>query len=128
MNRILLAVLLVTALVPAATATTPPPCSAVTDEDAQKVQDRYVRENGAQVEIWSEANGVDGLQTAACESANGRQKDADTLDARLPADLVPDVGALVALIEDLAGTAINLVNALCTLVFSLTGPTNCQVA
>jgi hypothetical protein len=73
-----LAVTVTLGFVPLASAA-PPSCEDVTDEDTYDAAGVYLRaaESDTVVEVWEEANGVDGLQTEACVDADGEEVSAD---------------------------------------------------
>lgn len=90
MRKILLALSLVIALVPAAQANHTPACDAVTRSSAIGAASAYVYRTDDDVQVWEETNGLDGLQTRSCTSA-GDHVPADTLHTSQPADAVEAV-------------------------------------
>lgn len=109
--EVLLAVGLVLATVPGAQAADSPSCDEVTDEDAVRAEDHYARVSEAErIEGWQEDNGVDGLQTTACEDANGGEHPADTHVVTLPDYVMPLVDAVVGFAEFLVDFATGLLD------------------
>jgi hypothetical protein len=85
-----LAVTVTLGFVPLASAA-PPSCEDVTDEDTYDAAGVYLRaaESDTVVEVWEEANGVDGLQTEACVDADGEEVSADAQVESVPAQELP---------------------------------------
>lgn len=59
---VLCAAFVVGSLIPAATADTSALCAPVADATAKAIADRYYKQNGAELDIWRETNGIPGLQ------------------------------------------------------------------
>ncbi|PSG96147.1 hypothetical protein BRD56_12265 [Thermoplasmatales archaeon SW_10_69_26] len=85
-----LAVTVTLGFVPLASAASPS-CEDVTDEDTYDGAVVYLRgaESDTVVEVWEEANGVDGLQTEACVDADGEEVSADAQVESVPAQDLP---------------------------------------
>lgn len=101
LGAVVLAVALVVAATPVAQAG-PPDCQAVTDEDALETGGHHVQvdDGSNEARVWEETNGVDGLQTSACQTANGRTVDADAHVATVPPADLPTAGDVVDLLNE----------------------------
>lgn len=125
MRYVALALCLVLAFVPAAEAAHLPSCTDVTEAPELSVQGAYAVQDGENVEVWEETNGVDGLQREACTTSGGDDVDADTHHATVPQDAVDAAEKVASLVLGLVGTAVDLAIAICNAVVGLLGHYRC---